>query len=202
MLPIVFLPGAGGCGSFWRPLADRLANVGPMLTFDYPGFGCEPSDPSVNSLDDLFRWVLARLPEGPCHVVAQSMGGVLAVRLAIEHPTRVATLVLVATSGGVDVRRLGGHDWREDYLKEFPHAPHFFVDDRADLTDHLSAIRAPTLLVWGDADPISPPAVGRFLASRIRDSRLVLVSGGTHAFANERPDEVAGPVRKMLAAMP
>jgi pimeloyl-ACP methyl ester carboxylesterase len=197
--PLVFLPGAGGAASFWSPVAERLADLGPAQLFGYPGFGGAPADPAIRDLDGLFRWVLARLPPGESHVVAQSMGGVLAVRLAVERPERVLRLVLVATSGGVDVARLGAADWRPDYRAALPDAPRWFAEDRTDLDGRLAEIRAPTLLLWSDADPLSPLAVARHLAGRIPGARTAIVTGGTHAFAEERPDEVAALVRAHLA---
>jgi pimeloyl-ACP methyl ester carboxylesterase len=200
MTPLVFLPGAGGRSGFWKPVADRLTDLGPAHLLGYPGFGDAPADPGVASLDDLYRWVLARLPAGRCHVVAQSMGGILAARLAIEVPGRIDRLVLCATSGGVDVRRLGGADWRGEYLAALRDVPRWFVDDRSDLTDRLGAIRAPTLLLWSDGDPVSPLAVGRFLKDRIAGARLRVVRGGSHVFANDRAEEVAPVIREHLAA--
>jgi pimeloyl-ACP methyl ester carboxylesterase len=198
--PIVFLPGASGRASFWEPVASRLADVGPTRCLAWPGFGGIPQDRSIDSLDDLYRWVLARLPAGASHVVAQSMGGVLAARLAIEHAERVARLVLVATSGGVDVALLGGEDWRPDYRASLPDVPPWFVLDRTDLTGRLGTIRAPTLLLWSDADPVSPLAVADLLTARIPGARRVVVPGGTHTFGEERPDEVADAIRAHLAA--
>jgi pimeloyl-ACP methyl ester carboxylesterase len=179
-------------------VADRLADLGRAHLFGYPGFDGVPRDPNIESLDDLFGWLVERLSPGPSHVIAQSMGGVLAVRLAIEQPERVARLVLVATSGGVDVARLGAAEWRDEYTAILPDVPTWFADDRTDLTDRLAEIRAPTLLVWSDADPISPPAVAHRLAGRIPDTRMVTVAGGSHAFASERPDEVASLIRSHL----
>jgi pimeloyl-ACP methyl ester carboxylesterase len=195
---LVFLPGAGGRATFWRPIADRLVDLGPAHLVGYPGFGDLPAEPRVRSLDDLFRWVVERLPSGPSHVVAQSMGGILAARLAIEQPERVARLVLVATSGGVDVASLGAADWRPEYRASLPEAPGWFVDDRTDLTDSLAEIRAPTLLLWSDSDPISPPSIAELLAARIAGARVAIVAGGTHSFASERPDEVAAIIRAHL----
>lgn len=198
MTPLVFLPGAGGRSGFWKPVADRLSDLGPAHLLGYPGFGDVPAAPDVASLDDLYRWVLARLPSGRCHVVAQSMGGILAARLAIEVPGRIDRLVLCATSGGVDVRRLGGADWRADDLAALRDVPRWFVDDRSDLTHRLGAIRAPTLLLWSDGDAVSPLAVGRFLKDRIAGARLRVVRGGSHVFANERAEEVAPVIREHL----
>jgi poly(3-hydroxyoctanoate) depolymerase len=201
MAPMVFLPGAGGRSAFWSPVAERLADLGPARRFDWPGFGGAPPDPTIRSTDELFAWLLSQLPPGPSHVVAQSMGGVLAVRLAIEHPERVDRLVLVATSGGVDLRHAGAADWRPQYLEDLPDVPRWFLEDRTDLTARLGEVHAPTLLVWSDADPVSPVSVGRLLEERIRNARLSIVSGGSHAFAQERPDEVAAAIRAHLTGV-
>jgi pimeloyl-ACP methyl ester carboxylesterase len=198
MPSLVFLPGAGGNQAFWQPVADRLADLGPIHLFGYPGFGGIPADPSIHSLDDLFGWLVERLPPGASHVIAQSMGGVLAVQLALEHPERVASLVLAATSGGVDVARLGGSDWRPEYRARLPDVPRWFEEDGTDFTDRLGEIRARTLLLWSDSDPVSPLSVGRFLAQHVPDVRLVTVAGGTHAFCNEQPEETAAIVRSHL----
>jgi pimeloyl-ACP methyl ester carboxylesterase len=64
----------------------------------------------------------------------------------------------------------------------------------------LDAVKAPTLLLWSDADPLSPASVGRALAARIPNARLVTIAGGAHGFANERPDEVAAAIRAHLEA--
>lgn len=199
MRPLVFLPGAGGSASFWRPVADKLADLGPVHLFGFPGFGGLPADPGIESLDDLFEWLVERLPPGAGDVIAQSMGGILAARLALERPERVARLILVATSGGVNVARLGAAEWRHEYRASQPNVPTWFVDDRTDLTEQLGRIRAPTLLLSSDADPISPPAVARFLAERIPGARIAIVAGGTHSFANERAEEVASVIRSHLA---
>jgi pimeloyl-ACP methyl ester carboxylesterase len=199
MLPLVFLPGAAGRAGFWAPVAERLADLGPPVLLAWPGFGDVPPDPSIGSLGALFAWMLRQLPPGPLHVVAQSMGGVLAARLAIEHPARVRALVLCATSGGVDVAGMGGADWRPAYRAQLPGVPDWFVVDRTDLTRRLREIRAPTLLLHGDRDPICPPAVARLLEASIPGALSIAVEGGTHALAQERPEEVAAAIRSHLA---
>src|SRR3954469_557471 len=108
---VAFLPGAGGDPAFWRPVGDRLPADWDKLYFDWPGAGDQPHDPAVRGFDDLVARVASRL-DGPAAVVAQSMGGVVAVRLALAHPEKVSRLVLAATSGGVDVAGLGASDWR------------------------------------------------------------------------------------------
>jgi pimeloyl-ACP methyl ester carboxylesterase len=197
--PVVFLPGASGASSAWRPVADRLGD-GPRVLVDYPGFAGAPRDPNLTSLADLYDAVLARLPSR-FDLVAKSMGGVLALRLALEHPGRVRRLVLVVTSGGVDARRLGAVDWREAWRARDSAAPSWFVDDRTDVTDRLGSVEAPTLLVYGDADPISPVAVGEFLRDRLPRARLEIVPGGTHDLEVERADLVARLIGDHLAVV-
>ncbi len=194
----VYFPGAGGRASFWEPVARRVG--GDALLLGWPGFGDEPSDPAIRSLQQLTTWAEDRLG-GPCKLVAQSMGGVLALQIALRRPELVRRLVLVATSGGVDVVRLGGEDWRRrpGDARKLTEVPRWFVDDRTDVTDRLGEIRAPTLLLWGDADPVSPVTVGRFLHQRIPGAELCVIPGGTHAMAAERPDDLARLIARHLA---
>jgi pimeloyl-ACP methyl ester carboxylesterase len=126
------------------------------------------------------------------------MGGVVAVRAALKHPDTVQRLVLVATSGGVDVARLGGSDWRESYEAEHPAAARWITRERPDHTDEIPSITAPTLLLWGDNDAISPVGVGEHLASLLPNVRLRVIAGGTHSLAVDRAGEVAAQIRAHL----
>lgn len=193
MPPIIYLPGAGGTVTFWKPVADRLVadDLGPAIRFGWPGFGDEPADDRLRSVADLVGWVMERMPPGPCDLVAQSMGGVVAALIALEHADRVRRLVLCTTSGGVDVAALGATDWRPGYRAEMSHVPDWFVVDRTDITARLTSLRAPTLVLYGDQDPICPEGVARFLASRIPGAQLTCIRGGDHMLAHDRAEEVA-----------
>lgn len=198
MQPIIYLPGASGTRSFWQPVAERLTDLGPAVRMGWPGFGDEPADPSVQAFGDLVDWALARLPEGRVDLVAQSMGGVLAILIALEHPERVRRLVLCATSGGVDMFGLGPSDCRTDCSAELPSVPNWFAVDRTDVTRRLPTLAAPTLVLCGDKDPLCTPEVGAFLAGQIPGAKLVCIADGDHLMARDRPDEVAGHIRRHL----
>lgn len=180
---LLFLPGAGADPAFWRPLGDRLPAEWDKSYFGWPGLGDQPPDPAVNSIDDLARLVEARLEPGPCDLVAQSMGGVVALSVALRRPDKVRRLVLTATSGGVDVADLVRFDWRANYRRRYPRAGGWITEDRIDLTARIPAIACPTLLLWGDADPISPVAVGERLAALLPAARLHVTPGGDHDLA-------------------
>lgn len=196
-LPVAYLPGASGRSAVWRPIAERLARRREPVLFDYPGLGDAPADASITSLPDLCNVVVAALP-ARCDLVALSMGGVLALRLAIEHPARIRRLVLVTTAGGVEVERLGALDWRPSFRQTRPDAPTWIVDDRTDFTDRLWSIAAPTLLVFGDRDLIAPVAVGEFLRDRLPSAKLEVVVGATHDLEEEYPDLLASLIEAHL----
>jgi pimeloyl-ACP methyl ester carboxylesterase len=54
----------------------------------------------------------------------------------------------------------------------------------------LGKISAPTLVVWGEADPWLPAAVGAELAERIPGARLALLSAAGHLVQEDQPDEL------------
>ncbi len=106
--------------------------------------------------------------------------------------------MLAATSGGMDVGALGATDWRPQFALAQPAAPRWFVDAHEDLTAELERIQVPTLLLWGDADPVSPVGVGQRLAELLPDSELVVIPGGTHALVSERAPEVLPHIERHL----
>jgi len=54
----------------------------------------------------------------------------------------------------------------------------------------LSAIQAPTLLLWGTDDQLIPPAVGRRMAAELPRAAFVLVPRAGHAAPEEQPEAV------------
>jgi pimeloyl-ACP methyl ester carboxylesterase len=187
---VLLLPGAGGDREFWSPLAQRLPADWEKIALAWPGLGDQPHDPTVGGLEDLVTLASAALTT-PSDLIAQSMGGVVALRLAARYPERVRRLVLIATSGGFDPAAHDAEDWRHEYRRTYPDAAAWITESIPDTAPEIAAITAPTLLLWGDHDPISPISVATTLAQAFRHARMHVVAGGTHSLAHDQPDIIA-----------
>lgn len=187
---ILFLPGVGGDPQFWQPVSGLLTHPATRTLMGWPGFGPVPANPGVQGMADLVARVVDAIDQ-PTALVAQSMGGIVAIQAALQRPGQVTHLVLAATSGGVDMSAYGARDWRPAFTQAHPTLPRWFADYREDLTDAIAAMAAPTLLLWGDADAISPVGVGQRLQALLPRSRLEVVPGGEHDLASRHAAQVA-----------
>ena len=60
---------------------------------------------------------------------------------------------------------------------------------RQNLAEEVSKISAPTLLVWGNNDTITPPFVGEEFHKLIPNSKLLFIDECGHAPMMEQPEE-------------
>lgn len=70
--------------------------------------------------------------------------------------------------------------------------------DRSDATDWLLDIRAPTLVIAGEADQLTPPDVAIAMCGRIPGARCAIIPGAGHVPPIERPRVTGGLVRRFL----
>jgi pimeloyl-ACP methyl ester carboxylesterase len=110
--PLVLLHGGGldSARTTWGPIWNELRGSGPILAPDLPGFGATPlmNAPSIQKYSD---WVLALLDQvgvQRCVLAGLSLGGAIAMQLALKEPDRVLGLGLLAPYG-VSARTPGGH---------------------------------------------------------------------------------------------
>lgn len=194
----VFLPGASGEPGFWQLVGDLLPAAGGKTYLGWPGLGDQPTSGAVGGFADLVAMVHDAVGDGPADLLAQSMGGAVALQATLERPDRIRRIVLAAASGGLDVPALGGADWRPDYRAAYPNARLSILDTWPDLSSRLPSIAQPVLLLWGDADPISPLAVAARLARLLPDVRLAVIPGGDHDLVAARAADAAAAIRLHL----
>lgn len=97
---LVLVSGLGGLGEYWAPLVEALSNAFRVLTYDHRGAGASSRTDTAYTLQEMTADLLAvidDLGEERVILMGHSTGGVLAQRVAIEHPDRVKRLVLSAT---------------------------------------------------------------------------------------------------------
>ena len=195
---LLFLPGASGNTAFWQPVAGLLTHRAAHAHIGWPGFGPTPPESGISGIEDLASRVLLEVDQ-PTALIGQSMGGVVAAMVALERPNLVTHLVLAVTSGGINTASLGAQDWRPEFIAANPMLPRWLTDFKTDLTSRLGSMRAPTLLLWGDSDPISPVAVGERLAMLLPNAHLHVFAGGTHDLANTLASRIAPLIDAHLA---
>jgi len=105
---VVLLHGRNFPSSYWAPVIRTLRDAGfRVVVPDQIGFGKSSKPAGELHFDDLARNTVAlldRLQVAQFDIVAHSMGGMLAVRIARAYPDRVAHMVLTAPVGLEDYR--------------------------------------------------------------------------------------------------
>ncbi|MFI2752111.1 alpha/beta fold hydrolase [Cellulomonas sp. P22] len=71
----------------------------------------------------------------------------------------------------------------------------------SDATAMLDRITAPTLLIWGDHDPVVPRSDQDTIVNRIRGARLVVYPGAGHGVHLEQPDRVVNDLADFVAGL-
>ncbi len=105
--PLLLLHGFAGSGSLWSPLVPALVAHGwQVIAPDLLGHGESdtPADPARYAASEQAADLAALLDAlglAACTVAGYSMGGRLALHVAVRFPTRVTALVLESTSPGL-----------------------------------------------------------------------------------------------------
>ncbi len=204
---LLFLPGYASDMDGSKALAiDAFAERRglAMLRFDYSGTGLSEGSFEEGTLDGWLAEALSMLDQmtkGPVVVVGSSMGGWIALHLALQRPQRVAALVGIAAAP--DFTDWGFNEAERAQLAaagrlEQPQlVTHAFWNSgqRLCLLDTPLDIACKVRLVHGELDADVPLPVAYRLLQQLRsgDVHLTIVKGGGHRLSE--PHEIKTIVR-------
>jgi len=98
--PILFVQGTGVHGSGWKPQVEEFERDHRCISFDNRGLGLSQPRGARLKIERMARDGLAVLEAagaGAAHVVGHSLGGLVALQLALLEPARVRSLALLCT---------------------------------------------------------------------------------------------------------
>ena len=200
--PLLVLHGGLGSIDLFGPSPALLAAGRQVIAVDLHGHGRTPlGDRPIRLIDmgDDMAVLLERLGYRQVDVLGYSMGGGVALRLAVQHPELVRRLCLVSTAfsqdgfyadmllqqaqvSGAVADQLKGTPLYETYAAVAPHPEDFprLLDRMGeemrqpyDFSEDVKRLRMPVMLVYGDSDMFRPEHIVEFyhlLGGGLRDA--------------------------------
>jgi 2-hydroxy-6-oxonona-2,4-dienedioate hydrolase len=217
---IVLVHGLGVSSRYMMPTALRLYTHARIFAPDLPGFGLSRRPLRALSIpelaDALAAWMQANGLERSI-LVGNSLGAQIIVDFAVRYPERVAQTVLIAPTIDPRARKLVRQlarlllDALREPLRLLPIAitdymraglarglrtlRHALVDR---IEDKLPLMRAKTLVVRGERDPIVPQDWMEDASRLLPDARLVVIARAAHAVNYNAPDALVREVLQFL----
>lgn len=210
----VLIHGIGVSARSYGPTAVALANRGDVHLLDLPGYGRSPRPDRDMTIEDhaamVVRYLRDKNLDHPV-VVGHSMGTQVVAELAADFPEEVDHIALIAPVVVPDARSLPklGALLLANGLREPPRvtgmalydyffragvpymakqAPHLLGTDMEELA---AGVKAKTLVICGEDDPIVPIEWGRRLAAAFAEGWFASVPG-PHATMFAAPERIAG----------
>jgi pimeloyl-ACP methyl ester carboxylesterase len=216
-MKLLLVPGSGAGGNVWHYQCQHFADCEGISLPGHPDGEPLAGIPEyVEWLHDHIH----RRGHSDVVLGGHSLGGGIAQLYALNYGSELRGLVLIGTGARLrvrpdileSVRGMIGDDaaWNR-YIEGTPVKPEppllairemrrkigpavllsdFLACDRFDIMDRVQAIRVPTLVIVGSEDVMTPVKYARYLANKIRGSKLVIIEAATHSVATEKPDEV------------
>lgn len=222
--PVVLLHGLSGSHRWWRHTVQDLARSYCVHIPELIGFGRSRPvrrQPDIGAAANILMQWLDDLRVERCFLVGHSMGGQIAIHFAAHAPERLHKLVLVSAAGiprafsiaeatrflaeVVPPRAWGSPRFLPtialDALRAGPRtilraAQHLIADDVRPL---LPLIRTPTLLIWGERDPLTPMDHAHEMQQLIHGAQLVILPKAAHVPMADQPAEFNATLTQFLA---
>ena len=189
--PLLLLHGGLGTMDMFQPLMPIFADGREVITVDLQGHGRSTlGDRPISLIDmgDDMAAVLKEIGYGPVDALGYSLGGGVALRLAVQHPDAVRRLVLVSTpfaqdgfypemlpqqaAVGADLMpMMKDTPMYQSYVAVAPHPEDFpklldamgaLMRQPYDWADDVKTLKMPVELIYGDGDMFTLEHVTRF----------------------------------------
>jgi pimeloyl-ACP methyl ester carboxylesterase len=212
--PIVLVHGLAGSWRWWERTLPELARGHECHMLDLPRFGAALRPEGTAQW--IGRWLDAA-GLGPGCLVGHSLGGAAATGLAARRPGSVEALVLVAPVGMPTGRRPAGYALPlltavatsrprfvrrlgTDVIRAGPASllRGALYAVRADVRERAHDVHVPTLLVWGERDPLVPAALAGEWQRAIPQARTVLLPRTGHVPMVEQPQMFTAALQEFL----
>jgi pimeloyl-ACP methyl ester carboxylesterase len=203
--PLLLLHGFGGCSQDWSPLVADWSAHFQLIIPDLRGHGRSSNPAKVFRHQDAAADILALLDHlaiGNFKALGVSGGGNVLLHLATRQPERVEAMVLVSATSYFPAQArplmraypdsLTEKDWEtmrkrhpggETQIKAILASTASFADSYDDMNftpPYLATIKARTLIVQGDRDPLYPVEISVEMAKAIPRSSLWIIPNGGH----------------------
>ncbi len=195
--PLVIIGGLGTDISVYRKMIRQLSEKHKVLAFDNRGAGLtdKPDIPySIEMMADDTAALIASAGIERANILGTSLGGRIALALALRHPDRVMKLVLVSTFASQPEKKLPksyhaikiATGWLSLFRKKTQ--PYYAFVRQLEASrgfvcaSRLGEIRAPAIILHGLKDSIAPFKLAEEMHAGIPGSKLVPFQGG-HAFS-------------------
>ena len=213
--PVLLIGGLGSDLTLFTHLIGPLAGHHRVIAFDNRGAGRSDKPDAPYSIAlmaaDAFG-LLDALAVERADLVGISMGGKIALELALAHPARVRRMVLIsssaaARSGPITMSvpmRLAGVLSRLGILrKRYPQPDYAFQRQREasgsyDVTGRLAEIGVPTLIAHGRRDRTTPLERAEQMHAGIAGSQLAIFGGGHMFFLTAERRALAERIERFL----
>lgn len=209
--PLVLVHGLSESTRLWYRNLPALTQSYRVYMVDLPGFGTMRKFHRQFKLVEAGAWLNAWMQAvglEEISLVGHSMGGYIAMALAVTSPEKIKRLVLVDSIGipfGLSVEHLRplalkairrsnpglwlciGYDYWRAGSAMIRNASQQIVD--LDASTVITRVQAPTLLIWGEDDDLVPFTLGRQLHEQLAGARLFVIRGANHFCMYQRPQE-------------
>lgn len=227
---LVLIHGSGCSADSWRYQVDGLSREFEVVAIDLPGHGASDpaSDPSVERYATTVRGVLQRIGRRKVFLAGHSLGGAVALQVALEHRELLKGLILVGTTAYLDTLALTPdillwavaalpHKFKGMFFSDLVTKEalaiarddirrcsletvmgDFAASRNFDFRGRLGLLNLSTLILCGGNDLITPVRYSERLHKEIPGSTLVLVEKAGHMLPLESPERVNAAVRKFV----